>query len=287
MRDDFCIFILSHNRVGNIPTIKTLEKAGYTGDYYIIVDNKDDTKEYKEEYGKDKVIVFNKEEIAKKVDQGDNLERKDTPLYARNKVFEMAEELEYTYFMMLDDDYGHFEWKFNKDFEFGYNSFDAYEESFDELVNKTIKFLEESGLYTICMAQTGDFIGGKKASIAKNIMTKRKAMNSFLCKTDRPIEFIGRLNDDVNTYLRKQQLGKTMLTYNFLCVVQEGTQQGQGGLTNTYLDKGTYVKSFYTILYSPSCVSLITIGDNHRRIHHKIEWNKAVPKIVPEKYKVS
>jgi hypothetical protein len=111
-------------------------------------------------------------------------------------------------------------------------------------------------------------------------------MNTFLCRADKPSDFRGTINEDVNTHVRAQQLGKLFLTTNALSVDQEDTQQEEGGLTDIYLDEGTYIKSFYTILYAPSCT---TLGDLHDRadprIHHKISWRNAVPKIVPESTK--
>lgn len=55
-------------------------------------------------------------------------------------------------------------------------------------------------------------------------------------------------------------------------------------MTNLYLDYGTYTKSFYSIMTNPSAVSLMKLGDVHKRIHHKIEWNSVVPKLINQKY---
>ena len=64
MRNDFAILILTHGRPNNIKTLHSLEKAGYTGKYYIIIDNEDSTKdEYLKLYG-DKVIIFDKQAIS-------------------------------------------------------------------------------------------------------------------------------------------------------------------------------------------------------------------------------
>lgn len=48
MRDDFCVFILTHGRANNVITMDTLKKCGYTGKCYIVIDNEDDQEaEYK------------------------------------------------------------------------------------------------------------------------------------------------------------------------------------------------------------------------------------------------
>ena len=63
------------------------------------------------------------------------------------------------------------------------------------------------------------------------------------------------------------------------------TQANAGGLTDIYLDNGTYVKSFYSVMFCPSAVKVSMMGDTQMRIHHKVYWNYCVPKIINEKYK--
>ena len=48
-------------------------------------------------------------------------------------------------------------------------------------------------------------------------------------------------------------------------------------MTELYLDAGTYVKSFYTVMYCPSCVVVSAMGTAH--------WRYAVPKILRESVK--
>lgn len=60
MNNDFCIFILTHGRPDNLITLNTLKQCGYTGNYYLVIDNEDKrANEYFEKYRK-KVIQFDK-----------------------------------------------------------------------------------------------------------------------------------------------------------------------------------------------------------------------------------
>ena len=63
------------------------------------------------------------------------------------------------------------------------------------------------------------------------------------------------------------------------------TQAQEGGITELYLDFGTYVKSFYTVLTAPSCVTIRSMGQVHRRLHHHINWKSAIPQIIAEEFK--
>ena len=49
--DNFAIFILTHGRASNIPTIKSVRKSGYTGKIWLIIDDEDSqADEYKKNY---------------------------------------------------------------------------------------------------------------------------------------------------------------------------------------------------------------------------------------------
>ena len=61
IRDSFAVFILAHGRPEKLITVETLLKCGYTGKYYIILDNEDDTIEgYKSLFGESHIVIFDK-----------------------------------------------------------------------------------------------------------------------------------------------------------------------------------------------------------------------------------
>lgn len=282
MRNDFCIFILSHNRPDAVKTVNTMQRHGYEGDWYIVVDHDGCLDEYADNYGEDHILHLPKDGALPGLDRGDNFDIRGTPLYTRYQLWDVAEDMGYDYFMMLDDDYEYFQYRFNEDREYDCQKV----VNLNRYIDNAIEYMNRADLDSITMAQGGDFIGGDESRMAEKVQTRRKAMNTFLCRTDSKFDFRGVLNDDVNTYIRAAQYGKKFLTVNFISVDQEQTQQDAGGLTDTYLEHGTYTKSFYTILYSPSCTSLSTLHDRaDARVHHRIEWRNAVPKIVPESTK--
>lgn len=109
-------------------------------------------------------------------------------------------------------------------------------------------------------------------------------MNTFLCDTERRVRFDGRINEDVNMYVTFGMRGYPIFTIPTIQANQMQTQQNPGGLTELYLDVGTYVKSFYSVMMAPSCVRIDVMGDKHQRIHHRVNWGNAVPVVVPERY---
>mgnify|MGYP000287935400 FL=1 len=110
------------------------------------------------------------------------------------------------------------------------------------------------------MAQRGDFVGGKENDILKGEKMKRKAMNSFICSVDRPFQFVGRINEDVNTYTTLGSRGCLLLQVPQVALNQKQTQKNKGGMTDIYMSQGTYVKSFYTVMMMPSSVKVGVMG---------------------------
>lgn len=125
----------------------------------------------------------------------------------------------------------------------------------------------------------------------KAISAKRKAMNVFVCDTGRPFRYVARMNDDVTTYVNLQRRGLPFLTFLAAQVNQAETQSRAGGLTEMYEQFGTYVKSFYSVMFDPSCVRVASLGDprvggaGYKRLHHLIDWNAAAPCIIEERYR--
>ena len=278
---DFIAFILTHGRPDRVYTYKTLRKCGYTGRIAIIVDNEDATAdEYRKIYGNE-VICFNKIAVANTFDEGDNFNDRRAIIYARNACFEIAKNLNITYFIELDDDYTTFSYKFNANLEYRQKAIKNLDAIFDIL----LEYYKSINAKSIAMAQNGDFVGGDHGGFSKAVMLKRKCMNTFICSTDRPFKFIGRINEDVNTYTRLGNVGDLFLTVNNIAINQKQTQSNRGGMTDLYLDSGTYVKSFYTVMYSPFCAKVAEMCSKNKRLHHRISWNNAVPKIIHESLK--
>lgn len=281
--DDFAAFILTHGRPDNVKTYKTLRDGGYTGRIVVLIDNTDKTAdEYRKRYG-DEVEVFDKAAIAKTFDTADNQDDMRTIVYARNACFEVAKRLGIRHFIQLDDDYYEINYRFNHRHEWitSPNRIGDLDRVFQAFVD----FLVSTGVGTVAMAQGGDYIGGPQSRSGSTVTMLRKCMNSFVCDTDRPIGFVGRINEDVNTYTRSASVGQVMLTHTAAWINQVTTQAASGGMTSVYRDGGTYIKSFYSVLFHPSSVKVAMMGDLHRRLHHQVNWRQTTPMILSEKHR--
>ncbi len=282
-KKDFVVFILTHGRVDNQYTYRSLCEQGYTGRCVFILDNEDEqVEEYKRRYGEENCYVFDKLAMSKRIDEVFRGDRR-VIVYARNACFDAARDLGYKYFMELDDDYTSFVWRF--DAECAYNSKTPKIKNLDTVFESMLRYYASIPLTSLAMAQGGDFIGGSSNQMLQSIGTKRKAMNSFICSVDRPFEFKGRINEDVNAYTQLTSIGKIFLTIVQCNLQQKITQSNSGGMTDVYRDSGTYVKSFSSVIVFPSGVKVTLLNSRHKRIHHNVYWENTAPKILQEKWR--
>lgn len=281
MRKDFAVFILSHGRADRVNTIQALNKGGYSGKIYIILDNIDEqVEEYKKRYGADRIIIFDKEKAAIDCDTMDNWGKRNIVLFARNSCHRIAKDLGLTYFLELDDDYSSFDFRFADKNKLAAKKITDLDRLFDDM----IQFLDDSGSLTVALSQGGDYMGGVNGKYYWKMLS-RKAMNAFFCRTDRPFKFLGTINEDTNMYITYGSRGHKIFSVTQASLIQKETQQNAGGLTDIYLDVGTYVKSFYSVMCMPSAAKVSLMGQTHMRIHHKINWNNCVPLILSDKHR--
>jgi hypothetical protein len=215
-----------------------------------------------------------------KLDTGDNFAGRASTIWPRASFWQLAVQVGCRYFVQLDDDYTDFQYYFDSTGNFKYQ---MLHRTCDDMFSALLDFYLSTTAVTVAMSQGGDFIGG-----AQDCRLRRKAMNVFFCSTDRPFQMFGRRNEDVNAYVVGSRMGILFFTVLQAKITQIQSQTNPGLITQAYLESGTYVKSFYTVMYAPSCVKIGLMGDNRvseRRIHHKINWNNCAPKILRDEHK--
>lgn len=288
MIPDFCALILTHGRPDQQVTVASLARHGYTGPWFLVVDDQDPTlPEYLDRYG-DRVVVFSKDQVGAEFDEGDNFNARPHArgviVYARNAAHKIAASLGFRWFIQLDDDYHRFRYLFTDELE----SREARMFNLDRVWAALLDFYRGTppAVVTVAMGQGGDYLGGRVSTTVGRVWLGRKAMNTFLCDVQRPFQFPGRINEDVNAYTQLQRAGAVFLTVYQVGIDQKVTQTQAGGMTGVYLDTGTYVKSFYTVMRCPSAVTVSTMpGRTDPRIHHSVNWRHVAPRFVSEAHR--
>ena len=238
MREDFCAFILTHGRPERVHTYRTLQTHGYTGKTFIVFDDEDeDGPEYKRIFGDD-VLVFSKDEVAQYTDQFDNFSDRRTILWARNACWNLAQQMGYRYFIQLDDDYHSWNYrKMGKGHRLSSSVAEEYHSwamrSLDAVFQALVRLVETTPIKTVALSQGGDHVSGNSDPYRTWFL--RKAMNSFVCDTEKPFLFQGRLNEDVNTYIGLGRTGDLFFTDREVYLGQHQTQANSGGMTEVYL----------------------------------------------------
>lgn len=276
---NFAVIIPTHGRPDRVFTESSLRRSGYSGDIYLLCDDEDKKLgAYRERYG-DKVLVFSKDDYAGKFDKMDNFGNKACVVYARNAMWDAARSVGLKSFAVADDDYQAFEYRITPDGDYYAKKINNLDDAFRAYVD----FLHDSGVDAICFAQGGDFIGGcENTRVRAGFKHSRKMMNLYFFDIEKPIEFKGTINEDLTSSVTFGVTGGKVLTAYLNSIVQRQTQSNEGGLTEIYLELGTYVKSFYSVIGAPSCIKVAVMGDSSLRLHHAVSWKNAVPKIIRE-----
>ena len=274
LRKDFCIFILTHGRPDNILTLKALEKAGYTGELFLVCDDDDkELERYKANYG-DRVKVFHKEEKFDIMDGIVSTEYRRYPVYARNECFKIAKELGYRYFLQLDDDYQCFKLRYEQGGELKSRNM----KQMDAICEAMLKLLD-AGITCVAFAVQGDMIGGLK-QYRKGLIWQAK--NCFFCDTEKAFTFLGRINEDVTTPLRYNAVGKMFLTTMGVMIQMLPSEKNDGGSTEQYKASSLYWNFSYPLLMCPGAYKVgVTAKGMNRRISH----DNAHPKILSDTWK--
>lgn len=280
MTDDFAVFILTHGRAENQITLNMLLSQGYSGRWYMILDDEDDTAdEYIARYGKDHVIIFNKQAVINRTDTMDNFNEHRAIVYARNESYRIAKELSLRHFMMIDDDIQAIRYRYEADQCLKGKK--PYGEKLDSIFQAVTIALEETGAQIIALGIAGDHIGGLNGGFKKKI--KRTIRNALFCQVDRPVEFFATMNEDLTTAITLGSRGGLFFAYLPVDVIHLPPKKFAGGMTEVYNQTGEYTKFFYSVLAMPSCAQVVISKDSRVRI--RVNWSDCTPKIIGEEWR--
>lgn len=277
----FAIFILSHGRADTITTVRTLRNQGYTGEIFVVIDDEDDQEElYRAKFG-DAVIKFNKMQYFLSTDTGDLDKDRKVGVFARNFIQDEAKRRGYKYHLQLDDDVTLFDVRWEE----GTKLRGAKCEHLDKYMEAMCDFMDASPKITaLSLGCTGYLIGGASSQTWAQKLP-RKAMTTFFLRSDDINYFTLRMNDDITTTAMNTMRGKLYFTVVELEAHTVPTQSAKGGMTEAYLESGTYRKSFYSVMAIPSAAKITAMGVRDYRLHHEIQWNRCAPKILSSRWK--
>lgn len=274
--NDFAVFILSHNRAGNVSTVKTLKKANYTGKYFIVIDDEDEMEEeYRRIYG-DRVVVFCKEKWKQKTDCITNHKECSSPVFARNFISYHARSLGYEFFLMLDDDIKSFNIRYQKGNKLKSESLKNADKYFGELVNILRK---NKNIMCIGTGNAGSYIGGASGKFQNRIHI---GDFSQVAMFRTGYEFKGTFNEDANISLVEGKKGNITLVDLNVSHSSPKRKSNSGGLKGEYDKSNDYYIAMFSVVCCPSCCM---VEVNRKGVRLKIKRTYQNPKIISGRYK--
>lgn len=278
MRDDFAFVILCWKRPQSLHTLKYLKKIGYKGKVFFAIDNADPTKEEYISAAKENAIdFFTFDKDTEVSDQMYNQKLKSGAVCTRKVVENVIRDKGIKYFCVLDDDYVQFMFPNRKM---------VGAKSLNKLIDKYCRILEKVPFVSVMsLAQNGETVAGTE-EFYKKTKFKLKAMNFWFCNIDKPVEYSGIMNDDVNAGILLNKYGNFSIQYGGIIIQQ--AQQSSGGMKDIYAQTSAmYQKAMFSLMLAPSFTKLNYLkcfsgGVENRRIYHNIQRKFAYPYVVEQ-----
>lgn len=272
MREDFAIFILSHNRARDIDTLQLLRKYHYSGKWYVVIST-DNTQveEYQSLIPKENLLIFNKEDY---LYVGDTMVSSYEPqwssaLYARNFILDKAKELNLECFIMADDDIKKILFRYKEN-----NKMRSLEiENLDDVLLSVREFLFCSEhLGGVCFAFDAGYFGGLNGNFSQGLT--RRVFQFMMFKTRESRKFVGvRCEDYMISF---SNTTRVFFAIWRLSICSPPMMSNSGGIE---YETDRYYEPCFPYVMSPSGVMA---KENGKRI---IQENKLLPKIISSKYK--
>ena len=280
MTKKFAVFILTHGRPNNQLTVKSLQDVGYTGEWYLVVDDQDNTfDEYVKVWGADRVILFNKDYFIRNTDTGLHTPVPKFAVFARNAIEHIAKEMGYKTFMMLDDDITKFRIRLPvgdslKSFQFT--------TQFNSIIEDSVDYVLSCDIACLGLGFCNLYIGGV-GNFNKENPRQRLCAEAFIRNTSHPISWRLNMVEDLITSIDAAMTGEVW--FQFLpiqCEIKMSEGAVDGGNSDVYRQFGMYRISFMPVIAYPSS-NAVRFG--------KKTWastttpDKCIPKIISSRYR--
>lgn len=287
MRDDFAIFICTHGRPYKQLTLDSLLRSGYTGKYYLLLDDTDETiQQYIDTYGLDHILVFDKNYFINSSEVGTNDPSFKCILYAKNACEYIAKNLNLSAFVIADDDIQNMRFRWPDSDKLRsmpiINTMDAVIESY-------VDFMLNCDVVGLSFGPTLVYFSGVKAFTNECIQKFRIPFNFVFRNCKYPVDWVSSYGEDIVTAVLMGKIGQVWLALPFIQIdmVSPGEAES-GGMSATYKeyrkqDLFGFKLVAFDFMYLPSSVKLIL--HKHRKWLCTIIRNNAFPKIVSSSYR--
>jgi hypothetical protein len=280
MSKDFAIFICTHGRPNKQLTLNMLLEGGYTGKWYLVLDDTDKTiQQYIDEYGADKVIIFNKNYYINHTETISNKPLYACIVYAKNAVEDIARSMNLDAFIIADDDLQRFRLRYPQgDVLKSY----SIRHSMDKLIQDNIDFVLNSDIVATSFCTTSMYCCGVSAFTPDSYQRYRVPYVFVFRNPKHKVEWIADFPEDSVTAYRENRVGHTMLTIPDIQIDSVApAKRLEGGMTDTYRQDGVRI-CMRAVIAEPA---FIKIGYYKGQFLPMYPRKKSFPKIISGRYK--
>lgn len=280
MRDDFAIFICTHGRPNKQLTLQSLLNAGYTGRYYLVLDDTDETvQQYIDNFGTEHLIVFDKNHYINTSDTGSNKPVYKCILYAKDAVEDIARALNLKTFILADDDIVKLRFRTVRDSKLCTDDVNAL----NDVLEAYIEYMLKSDIATLGFGNSYIYIGGVGALNPRNLSNRRFTYNFILRNVSHEVCWYSEMNEDSITPILSAHKGQVWLQLPFVQFDMEACQAGaEGGMSDVYANMNKFKQYAHFLLYVPSGVRMI---ERFGKTTHTFDRALTFPKIISSNYR--
>lgn len=274
------LFIPSYHRPDNVKTLKTMLNLGWDARHiYIVIDSEaDDKVEYEELCAKVgcNLEVFDMDEARKRYDYVHRPSKARRSCgQARNMFQDIARAKGIDFYIVQDDDTQNMQYKC-----FGRYKRMATSDDLERVVYSVKEMMKRRKIGLFGLSQTGDCF-----QVPYEKLIRYKVMNftfynlPYIYRGERGVQdedtamFVGALNEGYFT-------GSCA---DGLILQQMPSAKQRGGLTDLYKENKLVNKALVCTIMYPSAIHAERQVMNGNRIHHRIEYNYLMPKVMKGK----
>lgn len=274
MANEVPVFIISHELAETMTTYEVLNACGYTGQIFIVIDDKDKQIDLYRELYKEKIIVFSKDEVSRKCDTMDNFKVYTSALYARVFCWHKAKELGYQQIVVCDDDITNFCIRYVKDEKLKYSKI----KDLNTIIRILGDFLAKTGIAAIGPVWENSLHGGKNGSFREGLIPNTAQFEMVNIGCNNVQKWRGTRCEDEMFLIDNWNAGNPVYVVTTLAFGCPKRMEGDGGLQSDYAMVNKWIIDSYFFMAYPGGYQCTT---------EKIKRCKPnlFPKVISEKWR--
>lgn len=277
---NYAVFIITHGRPDNQKTLETLMRLKFTGSWYLVLDNLDETIDaYINNYGKEHIIIFDKPKYLYSTDCGLHKPFPKFAVFARNAVEDIAVELGLDYFMVFDDDITNFRARFIEDGSL--KSIPLYN-CIDDAFMACINFMQSTNIHCTGFGFCNVYRSGIRG-LFNETPRIRLCAGAFIRDTKVKVNWRLNMVEDLITSLDHNRVGDVwlqLLPVQIDVLISEGVVEG--GNSDAYNKFDNFTMNFLPTIVYPDC-NFVKYRKN--KWITALDACKSMPKIISHKYR--